>query len=74
MHICLHRSIGYINFHPLFKELEILAGPDRLYENLRKNVRAAVSSGVQFQYHVGIEEHLAYARRLHALAIFGLCS
>ena len=39
-----------------------------MYENLRKNVRAAVSSGVQFRYHVGIEEHLAYARRLHALA------
>lgn len=36
----------------------------RMYENLRKNVRAAVSSGVHFQYHVGIEEHLAYARRL----------
>lgn len=30
---------------------------------MRKNVREAVGSGVQFQYHVGIEEHLAYARR-----------
>lgn len=32
-------------------------------QKLCHRVREAVAAGVQFQYHVGIEEHLAYARR-----------
>lgn len=32
-------------------------------ENMRHRVREAVSSGAHFEYHVAIEEHLAYARR-----------
>ncbi|CAJ1405576.1 unnamed protein product [Effrenium voratum] len=33
-------------------------------ENMRCRVREAVAAGVQFQYHVAVEEHLAYARRV----------
>ncbi|CAK9061462.1 unnamed protein product [Durusdinium trenchii] len=36
----------------------------RMSENMRHRVREAVSSGAHFEYHVAIEEHLAYARRL----------
>lgn len=35
----------------------------RMSQKLCHRVREAVAAGVQFQYHVGIEEHLAYARR-----------
>ena len=32
-------------------------------DNLRSRVQQALSQGVHFQYHVGAEDHLAYARR-----------
>ncbi|CAE7215109.1 ERBIN [Symbiodinium natans] len=36
----------------------------RMSDNLRSRVQQALSQGVHFQYHVGAEDHLAYARRV----------
>eukprot|EP00439_Symbiodinium_sp_Y106_P057662 s2070_g8.t1 len=36
----------------------------RMSDNLRSRVQQALSQSVHFQYHVGAEDHLAYARRL----------
>ena len=39
--------------------------PARMSDNLRSRVQQALSQSVHFQYHVGAEDHLAYARRCH---------